>query len=67
MASTHYFALGTTFNTLIHPANPVRKLDSFIVSLNVGRGPDDTVIVVEGLEGSVGNSVSYLLPSLITL
>jgi hypothetical protein len=33
-------------------------LDSFIMSLKVGVGPNRPVILIEGLEGSVGNDVS---------
>lgn len=34
------------------------KLDSFIMSLKVGVGPDRLEILIEGLEGSAGNDVS---------
>ena len=54
----HWFAIRLTLDTLIYPAVLHGKLDSFITSLTVGVGLDRLVILVEGLEGSVGNDVS---------
>ncbi len=58
IASTHWFAISLTLSTLIHPAVLHGKLNSFITSLMVGVGLDRLVILLEGLDGSVGNDVS---------
>jgi hypothetical protein len=58
VAGTHYFAIGITLGSPIHPAVLFGKLDSFITPLNVGVGLDRLEILLEGLEGSVGDAVS---------
>ncbi len=53
----HRFAISLTLGTLIHPAVLHGKLNSFIMSLTVGVGLNQLVILLEGLDGSVGNNV----------
>ena len=67
MAITHFFLSFVTPDRLEQPAEIFTKRHSFNTSLIVGVGLFCHEILLEGMEGSVGDDVSHLLPFLITL